>query len=329
MEQRKTNSAQYSRKGNAVNKKTQRNLSRDEARSVSKRKQSKVRKLRRSLALFALAFVVLCVGALLVLTVFFKINTINITGEKFYSDEQIASCGGIEIGDSLFSVSEKELNQVLGRELPYIKNVKLKRKLPDTLNIEISLTRESAALINGEGYLLVDDTGKVLDKNATMLRENVAVVSGAKIKKAQEGEPIELNNEDVTEDLITILSTLKSSEFAGITEISLSSKNEFRLVYEDRITIKLGTMENLAVKLQRAKVAIDKENQTGLKTIGVLDLGTEPDVYFRPGEDVEFTIPAEFVTDKNGNIAVDENGDFITTQASAEAIPEKTTEQSE
>lgn len=329
MEQRKTNSTQRSRKGSAVGKKTQHSLSRDEARSVGKRKQSKVRKLRRKLALFALAFVVICVGVLLVLTVFFKINTVNITGEKFYSNEQVVACGGIEIGDNLFSVNEKELNEALSRELPYIKSVKLKRKLPDTLNIEVTLTREAAALINGEGYMLVDDAGKVLDKNATMLRENVAVVSGAKVKKAQEGEVIELNNEDVTEDFITILSTLKSSEFTGITEISLSSKNEFKLIYEDRITIKLGTMENLAVKLQRAKVAIDKENQTGLKTVGVLDLGTEPDVYFRPGEDVEITIPAEFVTDKDGNVAVDENGDFITTQASTEATSEETTQQEE
>jgi cell division septal protein FtsQ len=258
--------------------------------------------------------------------VFFKINTINITGEKFYSNQQIAECAEIEIGDNLFSVNEKKLNEVLAEKLPYIKNVKVTRKLPDTLNIQVSLTREVAALINGDGYLLVDASGKVLDSNASMLRENVAVVSGVKVKKAQEGRLVELNNNGVTQDFITIVSTLEESDFAGITVISLSPKSEFRLVYEDRITIKLGAMENLAVKLQRAKVAIDKENQTGLKTKGVLDLSTEPDVYFRPGDDVELTIPPEFVTDKDGNVQVDENGDFLTTQGPAEAVTEETTQ---
>lgn len=328
MEQHKSNSTQSPRRSYA-GKKPKQPLSRDEARSIGKKRQSRVRKLRKKLALFALSFVVICVGVLLVLTVFFKINTINITGEKFYSNQQVVDCADIEVGDNLFSVNEKKLNEILTKELPYIKSVKLTRKLPDTLNIDVSLTREMAAMVNGEGYLLVDNTGKVLDKNAAMLRENVAFVSGVNVKKAQEGSLVELNNDDVTQDFITIISTLESSEFSGITEISLSPKNEFKLIYEDRITIKLGTMENLAVKLQRAKVAIDKENQSGLKTKGVLDLGTEPDVYFRPGEDVELTIPPEFVTDKDGNIAVDENGDFITTQSPAEAVTEETTQKEE
>ncbi len=329
MEQRKSKSTQRPGKGAATGKKPQQPLSRDEARSIGKKKQSKVRKLRRKLAFFALSFVVICVGVLLVLTVFFKINAINITGEKFYSNQQVIGSADIEIGDNLFSVNEKKLNEILAKELPYIKSIKLTRKLPDTLNIQVNLTREAAALINGDGYLLVDATGKVLDKNASMLRENVAVVSGVKVKKAQEGSLVELNSDEVTRDFITIISTLEESGFVGITEISLSAKNEFKLIYEDRITIKLGTMENLAVKLQRAKVAIDKENQSGLKTKGVLDLSTEPDVYFRPGEDVEFTIPPEYVTDKDGNIVVDENGDFVTTQSPAETTTEQTTQQDE
>ena len=52
-------------------------------------------------------------------------------------------------------------------------------------------------------------------------------------------------------------------------------------------------------------------------------------MYFRPGEDVEFTIPHEYVTDKDGNIVVDENGDFVTTQSPAETTTEQTTQQNE
>ena len=57
--------------------------------------------------------------------------------------------------------------------------------------------------------------------------------------------------------------------------------------YDDRITIKLGTADNVVVKLKRAMAAIEKENQINSYEEGVLDLRTEPYAYFSPGEETE------------------------------------------
>ena len=293
-------------------KKKTENLSRDEVRSINKKRIKRKRKIKKLASLFLLTMVLVCVGVLLTVTVFFKINTVKVVGERVYPDTQIIEQGGFEIGDSLFSVNDKKLNEILPEKLPYIKSVKVVRKLPDTLTIEVTATREAVAFVGSTGYILVDDTGKVLDKDASMLRENVSVVSGMKPKPIDEGKVISFGKKEVDEDFVTILNTLKKSSFDGVTEIVLTDSGEFKLIYEDRITIKLGSTENLGVKLQRAKAAIDKENLINPYSEGVLDLKTEPYAYFKNGADEEETIPPEFVTDEEGNVVTDENGEFVT-----------------
>ena len=309
-------------------KKKTENLSRDEVRSMNRKRIKRKRKIKKIMSLFALTVVVLSIGVLLALTVFFKIGEVKVTGAKVYANNKVMAESGIEIGSSLFSVSEKKLNEILPEKLPYIKSVKITRKLPDTLIIDVSASRETAAFVYGSGYILVDDGGKVLNRNASILRENVAVVSGVALKGAPVGKKISLNNETVTEELVTILSQIKESKFNGVTEIILKD-NEFRLLYEDRITIKLGDMTNLGVKLQRAKAAIDKENQINPYSEGVLDLKTEPYAYFKLGAEEETTFPPEFVTDAEGELVTDENGEFLTTQASGETTDEAVEENEE
>lgn len=312
MEQPRKKSTDRSKTKLITPKKKTENLSRDEVRSINKKRIKRKRKIKKLMALFLLAFVIICVGVLLAVTVFFKINTVNITGAKVYSNSQVLEAGNIDLGSGLFSVNEEKLNREITKKLPYIKSVEVSRKLPDTLTLEITATREIAAFVSGAGYILVDETGKVLDTDAQMLRENVAVVSGVQPKSAVEGDIISFGDEKTDKDFCTVISTLKSSEFDGVTEIILSEKSEFKLIYEDRITIKLGSADNLSVKLQRAKAAIDKENQINPYSEGILDLKTEPYAYFKNGMQEDATISPEFVTDEKGNVVTDENGDYVT-----------------
>ena len=69
-----------------------------------------------------LALVVLCVGVILVFSLFFKINTVTVTGQSVYSQKQIVEKSGITVGENLFRVDEEELSQLLSKELPYIKS---------------------------------------------------------------------------------------------------------------------------------------------------------------------------------------------------------------
>lgn len=266
-------------------KKASPQLSRDEMRNIKKKKVSKRRKLKRHLFSFLLAVVVLCVGTVLVFSVFFKINTISVTGDNVYSEKTVIEKSGIELGTNLFGVNPKKLSEKLSSELPYIKNVTVEKELPETLVIKIEATREVAAIINNGAFVLIDETGKVLDRDASVLRENVAVISNVKLKECNEGKQIVLTDEKKNDALITLLGAIKKSGLDLLTEIDLKNVNDIKIKYDDRIVFELGSLTNAETKLARGKAALEKENEINSYSEGTLDLKTEPYVYFKSGSE--------------------------------------------
>lgn len=260
-------------------------LSRDEVRSINKKKMSRRRKLKKNMLSILLALVVMCVGLVLVFSLFFKINTITISGDKVYSDKMVADKSGIEIGENLFKVNEEKLSEKLSKDLPYIKSVTIERKLPDSIIINVSAAKEIGAITTEKGFVLLDETGKVLDKNASILKENVAVINNVKLKEYIEGEKVVLTDEKKTETLIKLFEAIKNADMQLMTEIDLKNVNDIKIKYDDRITFAVGSLTNIETKLARGMAALEKENEINSYSEGTLDLKTEPYVYFKSGSD--------------------------------------------
>lgn len=260
-------------------------LSRDEMRSINKKKMSRRRKLKKHILTMLLAVVVMCVGLVLVFSLFFKINTVTISGDKVYSDKVVIEKSGIEIGENLFKISEEKLTEKLSGDLPYIKSVTVERKLPDTMIINISAAKEVAAITTAKGFVLLDETGKVLDKNASILKENVAVINNVNLKEYVEGETVVLTDEKKTETLIKLFEAIKNADMQLLTEIDLKNINDIKIKYDDRITFAVGSLTNIETKLARGMAALEKENEINAYSEGTLDLKTEPYVYFKSGSE--------------------------------------------
>jgi hypothetical protein len=217
-------------------------------------------------------------------------------------------------------VSEEELNEILTRRLPYIKNVKLTRKLPDTINIEVFATNEIVAFPSGNNYVLIDESGKVLDKDATQVKEGVAIASNIKFKTANEGEKITLANEKLSEDFFNLVNGIKKNELDSVTEILVSGNSEFKIIYDNRITIKFGVTGDFDKKIQRAKAAINQENIIDPYREGVIEFDSGNKFHFEPGKEEELTISPDFVTDEHGNVVTDPDGEFVTHPQSTEDL---------
>lgn len=260
-------------------------LSRDEVRSINKKKMSRRRKLKKNIFSALLALLVMCVGVVLVFSLFFKINNITISGDKAYSDKMVVEKSGIEFGENLFKVNEEKLSKKLSKDLPYIKNVTIERKLPDTIIINVEASKEVGAITTQKGFVLLDETGKVLDKNASILKENVAVINNVKLKEYTEGETVVLTDEKKTETLIKLFEAIKNAEMQLLTEIDLKNVNDIKIKYDDRITFAVGSLTNIETKLARGIAALEKENEINAYSEGTLDLKTEPYVYFKSGSD--------------------------------------------
>ncbi len=222
-------------------------LPRDEFIRKRMERQRRIRK--RRLVIFFISFIILllCVGVVLSLTVFFPIEKIKISGSKVYTAEEIQKYSGVLVGDNLFTASEDRAEQMLKEKLPYIETVSFSRRLPDTLNIKVTDADEYAVYYRNNYYYTVSKSGWVLSKD-TEPTENLFIVSGIDVKLTV-GQEVVFNKADDQELLNELVSALDQNSIK-INEIDLSEKNSISINCEDRFTVNLGNANNIPEKIK-------------------------------------------------------------------------------
>ena len=76
----------------------------------------------------------------------------------------------------------------LQKKLPYVESVTIKRKLPDKLVITVKEAQLKLAVQQGNSYLIMTGSGKVLEIGATELPEGAALLKGVEVKSASPGK---------------------------------------------------------------------------------------------------------------------------------------------
>ena len=98
---------------------------------------------RRNRGRFGPLFKLLCAVAVIVAltvgaTVFFRVETVTVTGNQRYTQEEIVAASGIQLGDNLYSLNKVRIDRNLRTALPYIGNLTINRVLPSTIVITVT-----------------------------------------------------------------------------------------------------------------------------------------------------------------------------------------------
>lgn len=107
------------------------------------RRSSRSRTRRRNRGRFGPLFKLLCVIAVAVAltvgaTVFFRVETIAVSGNQRYTQEDIIAASGIELGDNLYALNKVRIGRSIRTLLPYIGELSINRVLPSTIVIHVT-----------------------------------------------------------------------------------------------------------------------------------------------------------------------------------------------
>lgn len=111
-----------------------------------------------SVLLISAAVIVACV-------VFFRVNTIEVTGNVRYTAEEIIEASGIKTGDNLIALAGSRVSASIRTQLPYVEGVALQRVYPDGLVIRVTERVAAASVDSAEGRWLISAQGKLLEKD--------------------------------------------------------------------------------------------------------------------------------------------------------------------
>ncbi|MGN1162226.1 MAG: cell division protein FtsQ/DivIB [Candidatus Fimenecus sp.] len=244
-------------------------------RIVNRTNQRRKKNKRKRIIIYSLlCFVFLCVGIALVLTMFFDINTITVSGESAYSAEKIIEASGIKTGDNLIFISKQKANELITTQLPYIGSAEFKRRLPSKLEIIVKKTDPMYAAAKDGYYILLDENGKVLETGLEYIGENLILLKTEEIVSAETGKIITLSNEKALGKLKEVREACIECGLSDITAVDLSNIYNIKLEYQGRITLVLGETDsgNLLKKLDLGKAAIETQNKENSAYRGTINL---------------------------------------------------------
>ncbi len=119
----------------------------------------------------------------LALSVFFKVETITVTGADVYSAWAIREASGIEEGDNLLTFSHIRAAAQVTENLPYVESVRFGIKLPDTVNIIVEEEEVVYAIKDTvDQWWLMSSSGRIVEQANSGVAANYTQVLGVTLE---------------------------------------------------------------------------------------------------------------------------------------------------
>lgn len=224
------------------------------------------------------------------MSIFFKTQQVTVSGTEKYTAWEIKEASGIEEGDALFGLSEAKITAKIRTKLPYVGDVRVGIKLPNTVNIEITeLSVVYAVADSGGQWWLMDASGRIVDTADIATAKDHTHISGVQIQSSVVGEQAVAAEPMPAEDATTgtgptvvtlppvsaaeklsaavqLLTALEGSGVMGeVDSVDVSDPQSLQLSYDGRYQVSLGDTSRLDYKVSAMKASIQKmgEYQSG------------------------------------------------------------------
>ncbi len=249
--------------------------------------KSKKRRSKAALsAYYTLIFLLVAgVGVFLSLTVLFKTDKIVVVGQTPYNEADIIEASGIVLGENIIRASFKDEAQRIPNTLLYVETAEITKKFPTTIVITVTETKACYNVETDGEYLIVSQSGKVLDKLVSPV-EGLLTVNGINPADTKPFARLEDSETDKAQILFSLKKAIDKTEIDGIFSVDLSDKYNISLNYEDRIEVQIGNSNNIDYKIEYAK-SVFESNKIGTNADGYLIIDDNGEGHFVSRESME------------------------------------------
>lgn len=247
-----------------------------------KRRRKRNKRIKFFLKTLLLLGIIIGGTAFTMVSPIFNIKEIQVLNNKQVSSETITSLSEIKTGENIFRFSAgKAIKKI--KENAYIENIKIHRKIPSTIQIEIEEREHDYsadflgkyAYINKQGYILEiaeDSKQKVILQGITTPEEQIIV-----------GNRLAEDDLEKLEDIIKIRGAAKEYNLDDkVMSIDISNKSEYSIyLEEEKKRVHLGDTTNLSNKMLYVNSIIEEEKGKAGDIFVNGDLNNKFKIYFR------------------------------------------------
>ncbi len=238
-----------------------------------RRRQKRYRRFRLFCTL--LVMTLLCVTVIFVMTMFFKIQSISVTGVTKYTEAQIVVTSGIKLEENIFRIKTGEIEQRIWEAYPYVEKVKIKRHLPGGVEIQIEQAKPAIALENGNSYVYLSEEMRVLEASAPEPDASMLLIRGIELKNVTDGQMVTFDmargstsEADAMRERIGAMQITAAEIFLDYVQqenpmridlIDVSDVYNIQLICDNRLIIEIGSLSDLAYKLHFVDKVVREE----------------------------------------------------------------------
>ena len=238
-------------------------------------------------------FLIVAITAILALTaviyfsVFCRVKLITVENNEKISDPIILTTLNIKPYRHLYSISTKKTEAEILAISPYVKSVRLERKLPDELVITLEEYSARYYIIEDDVCYLLSDTLFVLEELplSEVDTKTIAYLQIPEIDKTKDrfaiGKTIRFVDKENSDYVNAILKNITESPLGdAVTALSLDEKANITAEVDGKYLLKLGNSKEMSEKLTLCYASIQylRQNVTGVK--GTLHAWTTEKVTF-------------------------------------------------
>ena len=243
---------------------------------------TEARPFNRSRFLLRLATcLAIALALILGLSIFFRSKNVVVSGAEKYDAWQIREASGILPSDNLLTINRAQISGRIMAKLPYVSDVRVQIRLPDTVLIEIVELQVSYAVEATDGnWWLMDAQGKLVEQVSSAEAKSHTKILGVVLTSpkvgekavAKEPEPQATQTEGETvpvtvqakEQLAVALNIVQQLENVGIlgdvVSVDVTSLGSIELWYGQRYQILLGDSARIDYKIDAMKQAIEQSS---------------------------------------------------------------------
>jgi cell division septal protein FtsQ len=260
------------------------------------------RKANRTGTMVFWAMIASAVLMVLVLPQFY-IGSIEISGLRVNTEEQVKTIGNLKTGmhlfkgvngslKDLFQLRHKSSEDLLCQNLPYIKSVKIRSVFPSVLKIDVEERVEVAYIAISDGCVIIDSEGVALEMLNSADSRGIPVIEGIMANQVGVGRKISVDlPEYLTEAIVLLNDVINADKDTRVDVKLLPGIKTIRPIQDKTLFLTLllpNTGEEFIIKIKNSdnnledmvwlRFALQQRKLEG-KGKGVLDLSSPQKVF--------------------------------------------------
>lgn len=228
-----------------------------------KRRKRRVRQRRVQLIIFGTLIALIILIVLYMFTPISNINHVEVKGNHYLSNKEVKQALDLKKDTKIYMFGKgKAIDKM--KDNPFVKDVQIKRKLPNNLEVNISEYQLVGLLEEKGKYYPILSNDHILKDYKGQLPNNAPVISGF--------------NQSKRDQMIQALSKVPTEIRQSISEVEYAddkdNRNKIKLYMKDGIQV-IGNIRTIANKLKyypEMVSALERDESGELKKSGYIDL---------------------------------------------------------